>query len=193
MALKVVAAGDERCDIHNGRKPPKYICKDCIGELGVEAGPTVVAGGASGRRARRILRSRPVRRARRRLRRSRPGGRATVLTGAGIVLVAAAIALVAALSGGGGAKTVSGPPTEAEVVEALGLSPNPSGQGWITLDGACAVLSIQTGRPPTGQTVDPKIEASNEDGTVRAIVEESFSQNQAACVDRISSGLRDNF
>lgn len=161
MALKVVPAGDERCDVHNGRRPPKYICKDCMKELGVGS--------------------------------SRWRGRRKTLIGAGILLVIALIALgVVLLTSGGGSQTETGPPTEAEVVDALDLSPNPSGQGWITLDGDCAVLSIQIGKPP-GQPVDPAVEASNEDATVRATVEESFSQSQVACVDRISAGLREHF
>jgi hypothetical protein len=103
------------------------------------------------------------------------------------------IAAVVVLSSGGGSDTDSGPPTEAEVVQALELSPDPSGTGWITLDGACSVLSIQIGSAPGTQTVSSGTVAKNETGTVRAVVVESFSQGQAACVDRISGELRANF
>ena len=191
MALKVVPAGDKRCDIHNGRNPPSYICQDCLKEFGVEPGRAGTVRRPPIRRARRALRH-PVREARRARRRSSP--RRVVLIVAGLALLIAAVVLVVVLtSGGGGGGTTTGPPTEAEVVSGLGLSPDPSGTGWITLDGSCAVLSIQIGPPPTNQTVNPATVAANEDGTVRAVVENAFSQSQTACVDRISAGLRDHF
>jgi hypothetical protein len=190
MALKVVPAGDERCDIHNGRRPAAYICKDCLRELGVEGGQAVTVRRGPIRGARRLLRRRPVRRARRVLRRA-PLGRRGALIAAALLAIAIAVVVVIAATGGGG-ESPSGSPTEAEVVEALELSPNPDGTGWITLDGACAVLSIQIGAPPPAPTANPTI-ATNESGTVRAVVLESFSQNQAACVNRISAGLREHF
>src|SRR5262249_62151060 len=67
VALKVVPAGDERCDIHNGRTPASYICKDCVRELGVETGPAPAARGKPIRRLRSKLRN-TGRRAPRRLR-----------------------------------------------------------------------------------------------------------------------------
>jgi hypothetical protein len=189
MALKVVPAGDERCDIHNGRKPPAYICKDCLKDLGVET--TEGARRPSIRDTRRALR-RPIRTARRALRRSTGRRRLPIAAGLGLLIAVAAV-VVALASGGGGGDTATGLPTEAEVVEALELSPNPSGTGWITLDGECAVLSIRIGTTPTTQPVSPETIAMNETGNVRAVVVNAFSQSQAACVDRISAELRDHF
>jgi hypothetical protein len=192
MALKVVPAGDERCDIHNGRKPATYICKDCLKELGVEAGPSVSAGRGPFRRLRRRLRRGPLRPIRHLVRRSGVRHRRGLVLASviGLGVAAAAIALIA---GGGGGENVSGPPTEAEVVNALDLSPNPDGTGWITLDGACDVSSILLGASRTPPTVDPTMVATNEAGTVRAIVEASFSLSQEACVNRIRAELRDDF
>jgi hypothetical protein len=179
MALKVVPADDERCDIHNARKPAKHICESCLKELGLEA---------------RVMRRRPVRQARRALRRSGWGGHPKVLIGAGAGLLIAAIVVMIILAGrGGGGETETGPPTEAEVVEALELSPDPSGVGWITLDGECVVVAIQIDNAPATQTARPPSEAMNEDGTVRAIVLEGFSFSQTECVDRVSDALRENF
>jgi hypothetical protein len=194
MALKVVPADDERCDIHNARKPAKHICESCLKELGLEAGPATTATRAPIRRARRVIRRGPLRRARRALRRSGWGGHPKVLIGAGAGLLIAAIVVIIVLAGrGGGGETETGPPTEAEVVEALELSPDPSGVGWITLDGECVVVAIQIGNPPTTQTARPPSEAMNEEGTVRAIVLEGFSFSQTECVDRVSDALRENF
>ena len=53
MALKVVPAGDERCDVHNRREPQKYICETCLGEFGIDASPAATRRA----RARRALRS----------------------------------------------------------------------------------------------------------------------------------------
>src|SRR5262245_8024599 len=191
MALKVVPGGDERCDIHNGRKPAAFICEDCLKEFGVEAGRTGAVRGNPIRRAGRAVRN-PIRAAKRARRRSSP--RRTVLVAAGLgLLIAAVVVVVALASGGGGGGNQTGPPTQAEVVDALGLSPDPSGTGWITLDGSCSVLSIQIGTPPPTQTVDPATVATNGDGTVRAVVQNAFSQSQTACGDRISAELRDHF
>ena len=173
MALKVIPAGDERCDIHNNRKPPTYICKDCLKELGGEEG-TVTDHGSAVR------------------------GRRRILIGAGMLLVIVAIVVGVVLAGGGdGGGGQSGLPTEEDVVNALDLSPDPSGTGWITLDGSCAILSIEIGKPAQSaaqtQPATTAIEASNEDGTVRAMVQNAFSQSQTACVDRINAALRDHF
>ena len=195
MALKVVPAGDERCDIHNGRRPAAYICKDCLKELGVEAGATATVRRGPLRRARRTLR-RPTRPARRAARRLGPRTRRRILIGAGIMLATAAVVLIVVLvTQGGGGGGGNGLPSEAEVVDGLDLSPDPSGTGWITLDGACAVLSISIGPTPqpAPQTTSSTGEATNEDGTVRAVVQNAFSQSQAACVDRINAALRDHF
>jgi hypothetical protein len=82
-------------------------------------------------------------------------------------------------------------------VTALDLVPDPTGAaGWITLDGACAVLAIRLG--PEAQSdekqVDESIEASNENRTVAAVViQNDFSISQRDCVARIENGLRDAF
>ena len=194
MRLKVVPPGDERCDIHNNRTPASYICEDCVRELGVEPGsaPTIR------RRPLRRLRSslcRTRRRTRRRLR--SPGRREILFAAAAIAAIAVTILVVTSLTSGGGGGGGSGPPNEEDVVNALGLSPDPSGTGWITLDGACAVLSIQVGSRPQATTTTAATtgggEASNADGSVRAVVQNAFSQSQAACVDRISAALRAHF
>jgi len=120
------------------------------------------------------------------------------LIATGIALAAGAIVLLAALISGGGGDggDVKGPASDQEVVDALGLSPNPDGAGWITLDGACAVPSIQIGQsagaaPPT--TAAGMGVATNEAGTVRAVVQNAFSQDLAGCIDRISAELRAHF
>ena len=193
MALKVIPAGDERCDIHNNRKPPTYICKDCLDELGGEE-QAVTDHGSAVRRGRRPLHGGRLRHARRALGRWESPGRRRILIGAGMLLVIVAIVVGVVLAGSGdGGGGQSGLPTEEDVVNGLDLSPNPSGTGWITLDGSCAVLSIQIGVPPASQPVNPATEAANEDGTVRAVVQNAFSQSQTACVGRISAGLRDHF
>ena len=54
MALKVVPAGDERCDVHNRRQLQKHVCETCLREFRIES----VAPAATRRaRARRALRS----------------------------------------------------------------------------------------------------------------------------------------
>jgi hypothetical protein len=197
MALKVIPAGDERCDIHNKRKPPTYICKDCLEELGGEE-EAVTDHGSAVRRERRTLHRGRLRHAWRALGRSESPGRRRILIGAGMLLVIVAIVVGVVLAGSGdGGGGQSGLPTEEDVVNALDLSPDPSGTGWITLDGSCAILSIEIGKPAQSaaqtQPANTGIEASNEDGTVRAVVQNAFSQSQTACVDRINAALRDHF
>src|SRR4029450_390986 len=85
MALKVVPAGDERCDVHNRREPQKYICETCLGEFGIEPP-------AATRRAR----------ARRALRSWRSGIDRKVLIGVGAVLLIAGVILVIVVVAGGG-------------------------------------------------------------------------------------------
>ena len=81
MALKVVPAGDERCDIHNRRPSPAYICEDCLKELGGEAAPVRVH-----RPPRRV-------RVRRRFRRWRSDRR--VLYGVGVIVTVGVALLLA--------------------------------------------------------------------------------------------------
>lgn len=85
MALKVVPAGDERCDVHNRREPQKYICETCLGEFGIDASP------AATRRAR----------ARRALRSWRSGIDRKVRIGVGVAVLIAAVILVIVLVVGG--------------------------------------------------------------------------------------------
>jgi hypothetical protein len=88
MALKVVPAGDERCDVHNRREPQKYICETCLGEFGIEP-----VSPAATRRAR----------ARRALRSWRSGIDRKVLVGVGAaVLIAGVILVIVVVAGGGG-------------------------------------------------------------------------------------------
>jgi len=106
------------------------------------------------------------------------------------LLIAALIGIV--LGGGGGG---SGGPSEEDVVNALDLVP--SGPGWVTSDGACAVGSIEVGddvQPGTGGDLDILVEATNEDETVRAVVSQSDgSMSLDDCVDRVNTGLRTHF
>ena len=88
MALKVVPAGDERCDVHNRREPQKYICETCLREFGIEP-----VSPAATRRAR----------ARRALRSWRSGIDRKVLIGVGVaVLIAGVILVIVLVAGGGG-------------------------------------------------------------------------------------------
>jgi hypothetical protein len=90
MALKVVPADDERCDIHNRREPQKYICETCLREFGIES-----VSPAATRRAR----------ARRALRSWRSGIDRKVLIGVGVaVLIAAVILAIVLVVGGNGHK-----------------------------------------------------------------------------------------
>jgi hypothetical protein len=190
MALKVVPAEDERCDIHNHRRPARYVCESCLKEFGGDAAePTV---------SRPSLRSR-LRRARRKLGRRIAGGDRRILIGGGIAAVAIAVAVIALGSGGGGGDDggagTTGPPTQADVVNALELVPDPSGAGWITPDGACWIVSIQFGtdvRP--GEIGKGLVEATNENATVGAAVSQNdFTVSEQQCVARIGTGLKANF
>ena len=180
MALKVVPAGDERCDIHNRRPSPAYICEDCLKELGGEAAPVRVH-----RPPRRV-------RVRRRFRRWRSDRRVLYGVGVGLPVLLLAIVLVAG-SGGGGE---SGP-KEADVVKALGLVPDPAGgTGWITSDRACAVDSIDLGpnvqAGPIGTNL--LVEVTNAKGTVGAVVRQNdFSLSEAQCVARVGAALKAHF
>src|SRR5215211_2220355 len=188
MALKVVPAGDERCDIHTQRKPARYVCESCLKEFGIQADQPMAPH-------RRPLRAR-VRRAVRGLPRRRWSADRKLLIGAASgLLVAGLIAIALATTGGGGdSESPSGPPTEADVVNALELVPDPSGTGWTTPDGACWVVSIRFGddvRP--GRIAGSElIEATNDELTVGAAVAQGdFSVSETACVERIGAALRD--
>lgn len=86
MALKVVPAGDERCDVHNRREPQKYICETCLREFGIDP-----VSPAATRRAR----------ARRALRSWRSGIDRKVRIGVGVAVLIAAVILVIVLVVGG--------------------------------------------------------------------------------------------
>src|SRR5512132_2797741 len=80
MALRVVPAGDERCDVHNRREPQKYICERCLREFGIES--------VSPAATRRSWRS---------------GIDRKVLIGVGVaVLIAGVILVIVVVAGGGG-------------------------------------------------------------------------------------------
>jgi hypothetical protein len=196
MALKVVPRGDERCDIHNGRKPATYICEGCVEELGVEPGRPGTARQARIRRARRAFRGGPTPVRRRILRWARSLSRRAVIAAAIGLLIGTFLLIVILGSGGGSGETASGPPTATEVADMLGLSPDPSGTGWITVDGACNVLSIDivSGNKTGTEAVNSTLEATNESTTIRAaVLQYDDSVSQAACVNRISTGLHDHY
>ena len=183
MALKVVPADDARCDIHTGRKPAQYICRTCMKELGLDARPAM------------SVRRGPLRRARRLLRRvrSRIPRKALIGAGIGLVLVITAVAALTLLGGG---EEEGGATSEADVVNAIDLLPNPAGSGWITSDGACVVASIdlRQQQPTDRQATEPLIEATNEDGTVAAVVlQNDYSISQAECVAQVETALRNEF
>lgn len=189
MALKVVPAGDERCDIHTQRKPAQYICESCLAKFGVEA-----AGESAPRRS-RSLKSR-IRRARRRLRRWRAQpGRVVLIGGGAVALIAVIVLVVSAIAGGGGSDRRPAARTEAGVVSALGLLPSPGGTGWITPDGACWLVSIQFGaNVQPGRLTGGLIEATNEDQTVgAAVTQNDFSISTTACAEQVGADLRANY
>jgi hypothetical protein len=180
MALKVVPAGDERCDIHNQRESRTYICETCLKELGIGSEVTVTSH-----------RTRRRTRARRALRRWRSRVDWKVLIGAAVAVILVVV-LVVGSSGGGGGSSGSGSsaPTEADVVNALNLVPDVNSGGWITVDGACAVVAIQFGKDVQHRV----FEATNENGTVGALVlQNNFSTSQADCVNRIATELKAHF
>jgi hypothetical protein len=112
------------------------------------------------------------------------------------LLIGTILLIVVLGSGGGSGKTASGPPTATEVADTLGLSPDPGGTGWITVDGSCNVLSIDiVSRTQSGKgTVNSAFEATNASSTIRAVVlQYDDSVSQASCVDRISTGLHDHY
>jgi hypothetical protein len=191
MALKVVPAGDERCDIHTQRKPARYICERCMQELGLEAGERAPQRSRSLR-----ARARRVRRGLRRWR-SRPD-RLILVGGLVAALVVLVVVVVAATGGGGGGEhgDVAPSRTEAGVVSALGLINSPGGTGWTTPDGACWVVSIQFGEDvhPGKIAGGQLVEATNEDATVgAAVAQNDYTVSEAACVERIGAGLRAHF
>ncbi len=184
MALKVVPAGDERCDIHNRRKSPTHICETCLKEYGIDPARPATA------------RPRPRRvRARRAFRRWRSRTDRKVLIGGGVGFLIVGVIVVTVLvagSGGGGGEGGSGAPLEADVVNALDLVPNLTGGGWVTSDGACAVVSIQFGKDV--QVGNRAIEATNADGTVGAFVlPNDPAISEADCLARVSCRLRAHF
>lgn len=190
MPLKVVPTGDERCDVHNRRDPPRYVCESCLREFGIDPSePTA---------ARLSLRAR-LRRARRRFRRRIARGDRRILIGGGITAVAIAVAVTAFARGAGGddegGADGAGPPTEADVVSALELVPDPGGAGWITTDGACWIVSIQFGaNVHPGEIGKGLVEATNEDATVGAAVSQNdFSVSEQECVARLGAVLKDEF
>jgi hypothetical protein len=192
VALKVVPAGDERCDIHNGRKPAQYVCKTCLREFGVDPAQAATAG-------LRPLRAR-IRWARRRFRRriARRDPRVLLATGIALLVVAVLVIAVASLVGGENAQDADagGQPTEVDVVTALELVPDPGGVGWLTSDGACWVVSIQFGANvhPPGEIAGGLVEATNENATVGAAISLSDSSvSEAECVARIGDALKENF
>jgi hypothetical protein len=183
MPLKVVPAGDERCDVHNHRTPQRYVCEACLKEFGIESPEsegTTVHGPS-----RRTRRRRALRRWRSRIDRK-------VLIGAGVGLILLIAVLASGILGGDEA----GVPSEADVVSALDLLPNPAGSGWITSDGTCAIVSIDLNElaPLAQEGEELSIEASNEDRTVVAVViQNDFSITQAECVGRVDTALKAEF
>ena len=189
MALKVVPADDERCDVHTQRKPVRYICESCLNEFGID--PTEPAAG------RPPLASR-LRRTRRRLRRDIARGDRRLLIGGGIAIAVIAVVVFVLATGGGGEEgnsSETGPPNEADVVAALELTPDPQGAGWITPDGACWIVSIQFGTDVhPGEIAKGVVEVTNENATVGAAVSQNdFSVSEQECAARIGGALKANF
>ncbi|HET8592311.1 MAG TPA: hypothetical protein VFL56_01490 [Solirubrobacterales bacterium] len=185
MPLKVVPAGDERCDVHNHRTPQRYVCEECLKEFGIESPESATVH----RPPRRVR----WRRARRRWR-SRIDRRKVLLGAAAVVALIVAGLIAGSVVGGG--EGGGGAPSEADVVNRLDLLPNPAGTGWITSDGACAVVEIDLSElpPPTEGGEELSIEASNETRTVGAVViQNDFSIGQAECVARVDAALKAEF
>jgi hypothetical protein len=185
MALKVVPAGDERCDIHNGRSPASYVCETCLVKFGIDPEQA-----ATRRRSRR-------QRARLAIGRIFAGGNRRIRVGLGVLLVIAVVAAaVVLLAGRGGG---SGTPSQDDVVKALDLVPNTGRPGWITADGTCSVVTIVTGADvhPGNVAGNLAVEVTNESRTVGAVVTPNvnsfFSASIAACVDQVGGELKSNF
>ncbi len=181
MPLKVVPAGDERCDIHKKRSPAQYICESCMRELGVET--------TQQRTSRRPLRRRVSRRLRRW--RSEADWRVTGAVAVAVLVLAAVLTGITSGGGGGGAKG----PSEADVVEALGLVRAPSGT-WLTADGNCEIVSIDTGAEVTPGPVGTNLvtEVANESRTVGAVViRHGTALTEAQCAASVEAALRAHF
>jgi hypothetical protein len=106
----------KRCDIHNGGcNPPRYVCRTCLKEFGIDPAPPEAS-------RKRSLRSR-LRRGHRRLRRriSRRDKRLMSGPAAALVVLSVVVIVIATARGeGGGNQDVrSGRPTEGGVVNAL--------------------------------------------------------------------------
>lgn len=182
MPLKVVPAGDERCDIHNQRAPANYICEDCVRGLGVEK--------TRERTSRRTLQ----REVRRRVRRWRSEADWRVVAGVGVAVLVLAAVLTGVLSGGGGGGGKG--PSEADVVKALGLTPGATGGTWLTADGDCEIVSIDTGAEVTPGPVGTNLvmEVANEARTVGAVViQHGTALTETECADRVGAALRAHF
>ena len=183
MPMKVVPAGDERCDIHNKRTPAQYICESCVQDLGVE-------------KTRRRTSRRPVsRRVRRRVRRWRSETDWRVIAGVAAAIVVLVVVLTGILSGGGGGG--SSGPSESDVVKALGLARGPSGT-WLTADGDCEIVSIDTGPEvtpgPVAAGTNLVIEVANESRTVGAVViTHGTALTEAQCAAHVGDALRAHF
>jgi hypothetical protein len=180
MALKVVPAGDERCDVHNGRESRTYVCEACLKEFGIGSEVPVTAH-----------RTRRRTRARRALRRWRSRINRKVLIGVAVGVILVAVLVISSIGGGGGSSgSGSSAPTEADVVNALNLVPDLNSGGWITVDGACAVVAIQFGKDVQHRV----FEATNENATVGALVlQNNYSISEADCVNRIATALKAHF
>jgi hypothetical protein len=180
MPLKVVPAGDERCDIHNQRPSPQYICESCVKQFGIEPSRVRVSKPPLRRRAKRALR---------RLR-ARLDWRHAVGAVAAILVIGTLVTVITG-SGGGG----SSAPSDTEVAKGLGLVPV-AGGGWQTADGACNVVSIETGVGiQSGEAgTNLIVEVTNEAGTVGAVVtQRDFSLTEGECVRRVGEALRSRF
>jgi hypothetical protein len=187
MPLKVVPAGDERCDVHNHRTPQRYVCETCLKEFGIESPESEAV--TVHRPSRRVRRRRALRRWRSRIDRK-------VLIGAAVGLILLIAVLASGILGGDDGGDEAGVPSEADVVNSLDLLPNPAGSGWITSDGLCAVVSIDRSElgQPAQEGEELSIEATNEAGTVSAVViQNDFSITQAECVSRVDTALKAEF
>jgi hypothetical protein len=81
------------------------------------------------------------------------------------------------------------------VAKSLGLVPV-AGGSWQTADGACNVVSIETGVGIRSGEVgtDLIVEVTNEAGTVGAVVtQRDFSLSEGECVRRVGDALRAHY